>query len=60
MMGRKDKVVSDLTKGIEFLFKKNKVDYIVGEGFIKDAATVIAQVSDHAARQSRFSTPLAS
>ena len=26
MMGRKDKVVDDLTKGIEFLFKKNKVD----------------------------------
>jgi dihydrolipoamide dehydrogenase len=32
MMARKDKVVSDLTKGIEFLFKKNKVDYLVGAG----------------------------
>ena len=34
MMGRKEKVVDDLTKGIEFLFKKNKVTYIVGEGKI--------------------------
>jgi len=40
MMARKDKVVDDLTKGIEFLFKKNKVDYIVGEGVITAADTV--------------------
>jgi len=40
MMGRKDKVVDDLTKGIEFLFKKNKVDYIVGTGLITAADTV--------------------
>jgi dihydrolipoamide dehydrogenase len=30
MMGHKDKTVSELTKGIEFLFKKNKVTYIAG------------------------------
>lgn len=30
MMSRKDKVVLDLTKGIEGLFKKNKVTYIKG------------------------------
>jgi dihydrolipoamide dehydrogenase len=30
MMSRKDKVVTDLTKGIEFLFQKNKVSYIKG------------------------------
>lgn len=30
MMRRKEKVVSDLTKGIEFLFKKNKITYIKG------------------------------
>ncbi len=40
MMGRKDKVVDDLTKGIEFLFKKNKVDYIIGEGVITAADSV--------------------
>jgi len=40
MMGRKETVVGDLTKGIEFLFKKNKVTYIVGEGRIVAAGTV--------------------
>ena len=34
MMGRKDKVVADLTKGVAFLFKKNKVATIVGAGSI--------------------------
>src|SRR5882724_3089550 len=32
MQGRKDKVVTDLTKGVEFLFKKYKVTYIKGTG----------------------------
>jgi dihydrolipoamide dehydrogenase len=32
MLGRKDKVVGELTKGIEFLFKKNKVTYLKGAG----------------------------
>ncbi len=27
---RKDKIVTGLTKGIEFLFKKNKIDWIKG------------------------------
>lgn len=40
MLGRKDKVVDDLTKGIEFLFKKNKVDYIIGAGRILSASEV--------------------
>jgi dihydrolipoamide dehydrogenase len=34
MMTRKDKVVADLTGGIAFLFKKNKIDYIEGWGSI--------------------------
>jgi dihydrolipoamide dehydrogenase len=34
MMARKDKVVGQLTKGIEFLFKKNKVEYVKGAGQI--------------------------
>ncbi|MEX2270774.1 MAG: dihydrolipoyl dehydrogenase [Vicinamibacterales bacterium] len=29
---RKDKIVKGLTKGIEFLFKKNKIDWIAGTG----------------------------
>ncbi len=32
MMKHKDKVVADNTKGIEFLFKKNKIDWLKGEG----------------------------
>ncbi|MDG2242764.1 MAG: dihydrolipoyl dehydrogenase [Rhodospirillaceae bacterium] len=34
MMARKDDVVTQLTQGIEFLFKKNKVDYLKGKGSI--------------------------
>lgn len=34
MLRHKDKVVEDLTKGIEGLFKKNKVTYVVGAGSI--------------------------
>lgn len=34
MMSHKDKVVSDNTKGIEFLFKKNKIDWLKGAGKI--------------------------
>jgi dihydrolipoyl dehydrogenase len=30
VQGRKDKIVSGLTKGVEFLFKKNKIDWIKG------------------------------
>ncbi|MHA1569244.1 MAG: dihydrolipoyl dehydrogenase [Alphaproteobacteria bacterium] len=40
MMGRKDKVVGDLTKGVAFLFKKNKIDYLKGEGRITGAGEV--------------------
>ena len=31
MMAQKTKVVGELTKGVEFLLKKNKVEAIVGE-----------------------------
>jgi dihydrolipoamide dehydrogenase len=40
MMGHKDKVVKDNTVGIEFLFKKNKVDWIKGKGRIAAAGQV--------------------
>ena len=40
MMGRKDAVVDELTKGIEFLLKKNKVDYVIGTGAITAPDTV--------------------
>lgn len=40
MMARKDKVVADLTGGIAFLFKKNKIDHIVGTGSIEGPGAV--------------------
>jgi dihydrolipoamide dehydrogenase len=46
MMGRKEKVVEDLTKGIEFLFKKNKVDYIKGAGAIDASGKVAVTPTD--------------
>jgi dihydrolipoamide dehydrogenase len=44
MMGRKDKIVGDLTKGIAFLFKKNGVDLI--EGWASIPAPGKVQVGD--------------
>ncbi len=40
MMARKDNVVDDLTKGIAFLFKKNKIEHVEGYGTLLDANTV--------------------
>ena len=40
MMAEKVSAVGDLTKGIEFLFKKNKVTWIKGHGAFEDAHTV--------------------
>ena len=46
MMTHKTKVVSDNTKGIEFLFKKNKVTYIVGEGVITEPGKLTVKGKD--------------
>ncbi|WP_323760939.1 dihydrolipoyl dehydrogenase [Maricaulis sp.] len=40
MLGQKDEAVDGLTKGIEFLFKKNGVDYIRGRGRIAGSGKV--------------------
>lgn len=45
MMARKDDVVTQNTTGIEFLFKKNKVDYLKGKGSITKAATGAHEVT---------------
>ena len=45
MMGRKDQVVQDLTQGVEFLMKKNKVDYVTGEGRITAPGEVTVKLS---------------
>jgi dihydrolipoyl dehydrogenase len=41
MMKRKNAVVADLTKGIDFLLKKNKITRLLGAASIKDGSTVI-------------------
>ena len=43
MMGHKDKVVKDNTAGIEYLFKKHKIDWIKGKGRIKGAGQVAVE-----------------
>jgi dihydrolipoamide dehydrogenase len=48
MLAQKDEAVSGLTKGVEFLFKKNKVTYVKGAGRIVDAATVEVTAADGA------------
>lgn len=50
MMGHKDQVVSSNTKGIEFLFKKNKVDWLKGRGVIKAAGQVQVGAETHTAK----------
>ncbi len=46
MMAQKDESVGALTKGIEFLFKKNKVDWIKGAGRIAGAGKVEVTAED--------------
>ena len=43
MMTNKDKSVQTLTKGVEFLFKKNKVTYLRGKGVITSKNEVIVE-----------------
>jgi dihydrolipoamide dehydrogenase len=46
MMARKDKIVKDLTGGVEFLFKKNKITSLKGYGKILSATTVEITAAD--------------
>jgi dihydrolipoamide dehydrogenase len=46
MIQRKNEVVTDNNKGVEFLMKKNKVDVYKGHGSFKDAKTVIVKRAD--------------
>ena len=41
MMNRKSKIVSDLTNGVNFLMKKNKIEKIKGTATIKSAQEVV-------------------
>ncbi len=49
MMTRKEKVVLDNTKGIEFLMKKNKIEWLKGHGKIKAKSGDLHQVEVKAA-----------
>lgn len=46
MLKNKNQVVKSLTQGIEFLFKKNKVDYVVGAGRIESPGKVAVQATN--------------
>lgn len=46
MMKAKDTSVAGLTKGIEYLFKKNNVEYIKGTGRFEDEHTVAVDLVD--------------
>jgi len=48
MMKRKDQVVTTLTKGVEALFKKNKVTRYQGRGRIQSAGVVVVEGSGEA------------
>jgi dihydrolipoamide dehydrogenase len=50
MMAQKDKVVGELTKGVEYLFRKNKVEGIVGEARITAPGKVEVTGKDGAVR----------
>ena len=55
MMKQKAESVAGLTKGVEFLFRKNKVDWLKGQGRIAGAGKVVVKAGDgseteHAAR----------
>ncbi|RME15453.1 MAG: dihydrolipoyl dehydrogenase [Alphaproteobacteria bacterium] len=50
MLAYKDDVIAQNTKGIEFLFKKNKVDWIRGWAKIPAAGTVLVGEETHTAR----------
>ncbi len=52
MMAHKDKVVGDLTKGIAFLLKKNKVDYLEGAASLSGPGTLM--VTDAAGRETEL------
>ena len=52
MMAEKDKAVRELTDGVAYLFKKNKVEWIKGAGAFTDAKTL--QVGDRTITAKNF------
>jgi len=54
MMNNKNKSVLTLTKGVEFLFKKNKITHLKGTGSILDKNTVV--VIDNSKKKTNYKT----
>jgi len=54
MMANKNKSIITLTKGVEFLFKKNKISHLKGKGLIIDNNTV--SVSDDFKKETIYKT----
>jgi len=54
MMSNKNKSVLTLTKGVEYLFKKNKITYLKGNGSISSQNTVT--VVDESKKKSNYQT----
>ncbi len=46
MLGRKDKIVKDLTGGISYLFKKNGITHLMGTGSLLSASQVQVKAQD--------------
>jgi len=46
MLAHKDKVVGELTRGVEFLFRKNKVEPVVGEARLASTGSVEVKLKD--------------
>jgi dihydrolipoamide dehydrogenase len=51
MMDRKNKVVTTLTRGVEFLFRKNKIEWLKGKGRIVAPGRVAVAGADGAAQE---------
>ena len=54
MMNNKKKSILTLTKGVEFLFKKNKISHLKGKGYILDKNTV--RVTDSSGKKKNYKT----
>ncbi len=52
MMSNKDRSVLTLTKGVEFLFKKNKIAHLKGKGYISSKGTVT--VEDQSGKKNNY------
>src|SRR5579883_444576 len=51
MMARKDQVVATLTRGVEFLFRKNRIDWVKGNARIVAPGRIIVTTPDSEPRE---------